>query len=446
MKTTFQPIRTRSAWLLAAPALLITPAAAQDTAPPPVRATVPQAITPVTPSPAVTQPPTLTQPPRVRENGNRADSITDPQSKTVLSPEAQAALDDAQDLRAVRRPARAAAPTRQVARTTTRTTAQAAAQNAPTPVPVLAPTPAMPSPAPEALAPAPVPEAPADTVAPVAEGTARADDTGAPLWPLALIMLAILAVGGFFFMRGRRSAAAFDGQYEPEADYDQAPSPTPAPYIDPTPAFAAPATAAAAVAAAPLADRADEPTTATSEEANVVDAEAADVAALTAAAAPARNRPWLEFAMRPVRAGTSIDEALVEIELTVANSGSIAARDVRVSTFLLTDANAGDMDRMLATPSADAAAEPVMIEPGQGARIDATLAAAKADVGEAGDFTPIVIADARYRLPDGSEGRTSASFVVGIRRDGGTLTPIDLADRVMRDDIEARLHGEVQHA
>ena len=53
-----------------------------------------------------------------------------------------------------------------------------------------------------------------------------------------------------------------------------------------------------------------------------------------------------------------------------------------------------------------------------------------------------MVADARYTLPDGSEGRTHASFAVGLPSGDG-LEPfaVDLPSG-LRDDVEARLHGE----
>ena len=449
------PHRPRAVWLLlAAPALVATPVTAQDavTAPPPVRSTV--TATPSAAPAPVSAPATTSAP----AGGSR----------TVLSPEAQAALAEGQAQRTAR-PARHA-PVRQANRPTpTRQSAPAptpvAAAPAPAPVAqTAAPAPEA-APAPTAAAPAPVTAPPAvEPVAPVANtGTDTASTTegrGTPLWPLALIVVAILAVGAFFLLRGRRKSG-LAGQYEPEADYyaDVERRPVAQPVEEPSAAYAAPA-AAAAVVASPVPDRAKptpalhrlnatgpvEPGVAVAEDATVTDAEAEEVAALTDGAAPVRNRPWLEFAMRPVRAGTSAEEALVEIELTVANSGNVPAQDVRVSTFMLTDANASEMERLMVAPPADSSVDPLTIQPGEGTRIDATLAALKADVGRDGDFTPVVVADARYRLPDGSEGRTSASFLVGVSRDGGTLTPFDLGDQVMRDDIEARLHGEPQHA
>ncbi|MBC7987364.1 MAG: hypothetical protein H7X93_11970, partial [Sphingomonadaceae bacterium] len=51
---------------------------------------------------------------------------------------------------------------------------------------------------------------------------------------------------------------------------------------------------------------------------------------------------------------------------------------------------------------------------------------------------PVVVADARYRLPDGSEGRTAASFAVGVPH-GEHLDGFAPGAAEMREDIEARL-------
>ncbi|WP_326525663.1 hypothetical protein [Sphingomonas sp.] len=443
MKHHTTPAR-RAAWLfLAAPALLAVPAIAQDasTAPPPVRVTVPQATPPAAPPPVATTAPLPAQTQAPPTSRSVQANTVNPNSPTTIAPGAGDVVDDA------RRPAartQRAAPARQPIRTqsvtrTVTTTAPAAIAPAPAP----GPEPLIPPvTVPEAAAPLPV----ADTTA-TETTTATTKDGGAPLWPLALVVVAILAAGAFFLMRSRRREAEYE-EYEAETTYHDAEPAYVEPVAAPQPAddrpIVVPALATAPTAAAAAAQ---EPAVAIADDAIVSDAPAEDVAALTDATAPVHNRPWLEFAMRPVRAGTSADEALVEIELTVANAGSVPAKDVRVTTFMLTDAHASEMENMLVDTPADAAIDPVTIDPGEGTRIDATLAALKADLGGDGHFTPVVVADARYTLPDGSEGRTSASFVVGVSDDeGGTLIPIDLADRVMREDIEARLHGAVEHA
>ena len=108
------------------------------------------------------------------------------------------------------------------------------------------------------------------------------------------------------------------------------------------------------------------------------------------------------------------------------------------------------MERLLINPPAEATTDPVTIKPGEGKRIDATLALLKADMGEnlPEAIRPIVVADARYTLEDGSEGRTSASFVVGVTpEEGGPgLEPLELSRASMHDNVGAELRGEPQHA
>ena len=233
-------------------------------------------------------------------------------------------------------------------------------------------------------------------------------------------------------------------------------------YVEPEPVAAAPVIAPVTVAepaprkepeylrrSAPLSTPV-EPVVAAPDEVHMEKASSDDVEALTAGE-PVAERPWLEFAMRPVRAGTNVDEALVEIELTVGNAGSVDAKDVRISTFLLSaDPNGSEMERLLVNPPADATTDPVTIKPGEGKRIDATLALLKADMGEVlpDAFRPIVVADARYTLADGTEGRTSASFLVGVTpEEGGPgLEPIELTRSSMHENVGAELAREPQHA
>lgn len=430
----------RTAWLLlTAPALLSTPALAQvatEAAPPPVVPTVTQAA----PAPAAPVAAPAPAPAPVAQAPAPAAPAATPtapgESKTVISPEAQAALDEPTPRVAPRAVARQA---RSVERSATRTAPAEAA--APTPAPV-APAPATATPpvaaAPAASSPAPAAEAPAPETA-TAETTATTTETtqqGGSLWPL-LAGVGLIVLAGIAFLLFRRSRDPIVEEYAPEQDYV---------YREPDEVPVAAVAAVSPVSAAVLAAEQDvTPAPTTPEHVEVSDAPAEEVAALTGDA-PVSDRPWLEFAMRPVRAGTNVDEALVEIELTVANAGNIAAEDVRVSTFMLTEAHADEMERYLIDPPADAAVNPVTIQPGEGTKIDATLAALKADLGVGESFSPVIVADARYRLPDGTEGRTSASFVIGRSDAAGNLEPFDLADRQMHDDVEVRLHGTPAHA
>ena len=256
------------------------------------------------------------------------------------------------------------------------------------------------------------------------------------MWPLAVIAALIVAAGAFFFLRRRK--AANEEQYWAEEPVEPA-------YAEPVPVAHEPAPYASA-AVTPQHDLlpAAAPAAVAAEEASVVRADSDDVAALTAVDAPA-DRPWLEFAIRPVRAGTNVDEALVEIELTVGNAGAVTAEDVRISTFMLSADQAndvgGEMERLLIEPRDDSSVAPLTIAAGEGTRVDATLAMNRAALG-GGDFRPVVIADARYRLPDGSEGRTRASFLIGGATASGDPEPIALDRNLIRDDVEAQLYRQ----
>jgi hypothetical protein len=262
-----------------------------------------------------------------------------------------------------------------------------------------------------------------------------------------LAVLALLA--GFFLFRRRRPDAVYEESY-----YEPAPAREP----EREPAFVAPV-AAEPVATEPVLTPehdfvptsratpepvADEPVAAIPppEEINVGEADHADVEALAAASQPASGRPWLEFLMRPMRAGTNRDNTIVQFELTVGNTGDVPARDVRISTWVVAAGEGSDYERSLIEPPADASVERVSIDAGEGATVEAKIGLAKEGSDES--VLPVVVADARYTLPDGSEGRTHASFAVGVpAAESGELQPF-LTDRSsgLRENVEARLHGE----
>jgi hypothetical protein len=146
--------------------------------------------------------------------------------------------------------------------------------------------------------------------------------------------------------------------------------------------------------------------------------------------------------MRPVRAGVGEDAARVEFELGVENTGSAPARDVRVSAWLLAGnaPEASQMENMLIQrPEAPQLFE-TTITPGDGRVIETSVALPRAGLHDA--ITPVVVAEARYRLPDGSEGHTAASFAVGVER-GEELVMFDVDNPSgMHEGVTARLHGE----
>ena len=414
--------RTAILALSASIALPIAPVFGQD-AP---ASSAPPVVSVSPPPPVISAPPPATTAPAVP--APRIDIV--PQSPPV----ARAAPPPAVDERPAPRAARAAPA---------RTRAAAPARRAPAPAPVAQ----APAAAPEAAAPLaqtpfetlPPPVAAEPAPVPIPVETETGSDNS--------LLMALLIGGGalllaalvFFGLRRRRVGDEVDEDVHYEEPAPAAAEPgfsrpveaTPVvPVMAPAPDLATPIVAAAAA----------EP--ATAEEVSIDDADQADVDALAADSAPVAGRPWLEFLLRPVRAGTSQDDAIVQFELTVGNTGTVSAEHVRISTWMFAAGAGTDMERSLIEPPADATVSEIDIAAGDGARVDGEIALSKAGLHEE-TVLPVVVADARYRLPDGSEGRTSASFAVGLPGEGDSLAPFQL-DRAtgLIESVEARLHGE----
>jgi len=318
-----------------------------------------------------------------------------------------------------------------------------------------------PAPAPVAAAPIAAPavsEVPAPVVTPLVEPVETPVAEAAPveraprrnpIWTWLILGTAIAAAIAYFMRRRRRRAEDDDYVGEDAVIGEEFAEPT---FV---PAAAAPVIAPiGAYAVAPPTSPVDASADAAAlsqGDVSVSEAEAADVDALMAESAPPADRPWLEFTIRPVRAGMNDDDALVEFELTIGNTGSVAAEDVRISTWMFAAGSAqeSEMEGLLIDPPANASVSQIRIDPGEGARVDGAITLSKADLREGGSTVlPVVVADARYRLPGGGEGRTSASFEVGVSRvEGEGITPFAIDDPSgMHDDIGVRLHGEPQRA
>ncbi len=427
MKQTNTPHRRALAALLSATAFVAIPAFAQEATP----AAPADQVTPVTPPVVPVVPDTAPAAYVTQASPAKSGSSATPVDPAAA---AQAAAEDVHqraDRAVAHRPATRQAEPVHAARSQPAAPVIAPVTGTPAPI---APTPVAATP--EVTPPAPTASAASADPAPATTADAATTSTttvssGMGIWPFLLAGLGVLAAAGFFLLR-RRNMVSEETWVEPTYVAEPvAVAPVAPVMLDRMPSPVNEST----IAAAP----------AVPEHAIVTHAAEEDVAALTAAA-PVGDRPWLEFAMRPVRAGTNADEALVEIELTVGNAGEVAAHDVRISTFMLDRGDDSRMEHLLLNPPVGADVEPVTIDPGEGTRVDATLALLKAELTTT-SFSPIVVADARYRLADGSEGRTSASFLIGVTEEGTTtLSPIDTARPLMRDDIEARLFREPQHA
>lgn len=428
MKTNI--VATRAvAGILPAMALFATPALAQDVAQPaappvmvpvapPVVAPAPQAASPATGGPSA-------------EDRAKFEASAAAATGTAAAA-GEAAPAEATTRRATARPV--AAPPARV----TRAAPVVAAPAAPV-VAVAAPEPSAPAATtalPDAPMTTPIPEptataAPADTQATTTDTatTETTESAGVPLWGWLLGGLALLAaIGAFVALRRRREETVWEEEavaYEP---------------VHEQPVAAAP------LAAAPVAAEGRVTEVVAEDHAEVVTPAAEEVSAITAAAAPVTGRPWIELSLRPVRAGATDESAIVDLELTLANAGEVAARNVRVSTFMLGDATDAptDIERLLAHGHGGTEVNAGEIGAGEGSRVDASLTVSR-DGMNGPTFQPIVVADVRYTLPDGGEGRTAAAFAVG--GDDGTdePTPLRLGGD-MREDVAASLHGVPERA
>ncbi len=408
-------------------------------------------------APALAQEATSTAPPVVQSAPDpavqAAPAAADPiATTTVAPPTVVPTIADAPAQQAAP-VARRATPRAALAPRAAAPAPRAAAPVATAPAPVEAPVPAAVAPV-DATPPAPAAQAPV-AAAPASEAatTTQTTQSTSAVWPWIVGGLVVLAGLAALLLRRRRRTddEVYDEAYREPAFVEPAPilaepSPVIVPLADmpvfaPEPQVLRPAPIATPTATDPI----EVPAPVPAEESVIADADRADVDALTDAAPPVADRPWLEFGMRPVRAGTTSDEALVEIELTVGNAGTVAADDVRISTFLFASepADAAEVERLLLEHGSDGSAEPVSIAAGEGTRVDATLALPKHDL--AALFKPVVVADARYRLPDGSEGRTFASFAIGMTQEDGELGAMENHRPSMHEDIEARLHGTPEH-
>lgn len=442
-------MRTTRAALFIGAAFLALPAQAQDTpqqvTPPPIMATPAQEAPAPAPAPqaqVVIQPsaPVVQSVPSVEEQQRGAAAADAPAPAERRATRTTTTRTTA--TRAAPAPAREAAPARQAA--------PAPAAETPT---------APPSPPIDTSAPAPAPLPQAETApapeaaAPVATETTTTQSSDTSIaWPWLIGGLALLALGviAFLFSRRRRNdeATTTDATYVAPVAAPVAAAPV---VVEPV---AAPD--AAVIAEVPPADerivrREPSPVIAPVaaaeqvEEAEIADASKDDLAGVADAVAPVAHRPWIELGLRPVSAGTTDEEAMVDFELTVGNSGDTEARNVRISSFMLADEAEGtEMERMLTERRADTIVPPVSIEPGDGARVDAHLAVPKGDLGRV--FNPVVVAEARYTLPDGSEARTAAAFRIGRPAYEGGIGAIGASRPHVTDDLAAELYGEPEHA
>ncbi|WP_126001007.1 hypothetical protein [Sphingomonas sp. ABOLE] len=438
MKQCQTPLRPRAALLISA-AFLATPAFAQEAAPQQT-VTPPPAVETAAPQVAATAPeirmapaaPVVQAVPSVEQqmagSANQAPSTTDAAPARTARAERSAP----------RAEARTAAQPRQAA---------PAAQPAATPTQQAASPASAPAAQPQRAEPVAQPATPAADVTQTNETTTESTrSTSLVPWILGALAVILAAAASIFLLRRRRDDADLLVRETATTTEPVAHRPMPQP-VAPRSDIGLAAASAAPVMAPVTADRHPiaEPVAEAHVEAKLAAADEAVLEHVVDAPAPVANRPWLELGLRPVRAGTSEEEALVDIELTVGNAGDTPARDVRISTFLLADAETSEMEQLLTRHGPAADVPPVTIDAGDGTRVDAHLAVPKGELGRT--FTPVVVAEARYRLPDGREGRTSAAFRIGRAAPAADgVGPIGATRPHLVEDLEAELLGTPAHA
>jgi hypothetical protein len=250
---------------------------------------------------------------------------------------------------------------------------------------------------------------------------------GAPTWPWLLAFAAVVA-GGLFLWSRRR--AATDDELGGGALAFAGTAPTPlAPRPEPQPA--------APHAAAPAAQPQPAPVPSHPKGVGIVST---------------RLRPWLDLEVHVATAALTDEELQLHLQLVVANSGSVPARQVGVEVVAL---NAGpEQDRELATFFARPDPQP------QAAEIIAPLDQAVLQTvvrmprtafreyaaGEGRVLVPLVALNVVYRAGN-STGRTSRAFLIGRgAAEGEKLGPLrtDPGPREFRGVVARPLPGGIR--
>jgi hypothetical protein len=224
-------------------------------------------------------------------------------------------------------------------------------------------------------------EAAADPAAATSAPVETEEVSSGAAWAiLGLALAAIVGLIAFLVLRRRRRSETDTFDYEEEAVATE-----PQPVIAPT-----------MVAAAPLVP----------ETLAVIDQPVA--------------RPWIDIGLRPIRAET---DGALDVEVTVSNSGEVEASDVRVSTWML-NAGSSDGEQALIDARSDAQVATVDVAAGAEQAVDTRVSLPE------GTSSPLLVAEARYPLPSGGEGRIAATFEIAV----GDEMP------------EARLHDVIERA
>ncbi len=161
----------------------------------------------------------------------------------------------------------------------------------------------------------------------------------------------------------------------------------------------------------------------------------------------ARLRPWLEIEFNPDRGVIDDEKAAVAFDLSIFNSGSAPARDVRVQATLLNAGANQDQEIQLFFDNPVTSGESIpVIAPLQRITVTTAVFLARAQVRAIvvegrSIFVPLIAVNAVYSW-GGGIGQTSTSYIVGKETGGDRLAPfrVDLGRRIFRN-LAARNHA-----
>lgn len=372
--------RPRTYGLLLAAAALSAPAIAQE-----APTVTPPAVTPA-PAPEASAPTPAPQPSptRVFAAPSPVVQAVPPVPQVTESPAAEPAV-------ARTAPRRAHVPAPEQTSRAVRAAPSAATAPAPTATAAPVPPPTVAA-APQAAPPVAAEDTATNAPAP-APATEASSGSNALLWaPIVIGGLIILGLIGYLMARRRREEPVYDESYATPVEEA----------VVAEPAYVAPAAVAPAYVEPVYPD---------------------PMPAAPAVAADDTDRPWIDIGLRPIRAEA---EGALQVEVTVSNSGEREANDVRISTWMLSGSQSSDAEQALIDARSNAQIATVTVARGEDRSVD-TAVNFPAEAG-----TPILVAEARYPLPRGGEGRIAATFEIEVNG--------------APENVEARLHDVLERA
>jgi hypothetical protein len=234
--------------------------------------------------------------------------------------------------------------------------------------------------------------------------------------PWLLAAFALGAAAAFLLLRSRwREVIAGGPQLDLFAAPEPEPQPAPAPRAQPTPM--------PTPAPPPAAEPAPVPPPTRPEPA---------ISGLVST----RLRPWLEIGFHPLNCIVDDRQVTFEFEVELLNSGNAPARAVLVEASLFNASNNQDqeLEAFFANPLAEGERIPVL-QPLKRIRLKSKVVTDREhvqvyEIGRRKVFVPIIAFNALYRWR-GSEGQTSASFLLGIDTKAEKMAPfrLDLGPR-----------------